>query len=188
MRRDPVLADAIRGLGPCTIHDSRTHHPFVSLTRALTSQQLSGKAAATIFARVVDLVGDLTPDRVLTADQQKLRAAGLSWQKISYIRDLSERVRDGRLVLDDLEHQPDARVIESITAVKGFGVWSAEMFLMFRLGRPDIFPVGDLGIVKGTQKLLGMKSRPSVRTLLRTAEAWRPYRTVAAWYLWRILD
>lgn len=191
MRRDPVFAAAIRGLGPCTIYDSRTHHPFVSLARALTSQQLSGKAAATIFNRVLDLVGGraaLTPAAVLAVDQQKLRDAGLSWSKISYIRDLSERVSDGRLVLDDLEHRPDADVIEAITAVKGFGVWSAEMFLMFRLNRPDIFPVGDLGIVKGTQKLLGMKSRPSPRTMLRAAERWRPYRSVAAWYLWRILD
>ena len=188
MRRDPVLAEAIRHLGPCTIHDGRTHHPFVSLVRALTSQQLSGKAATTIFNRVVSLVGKLTPAGILAADQQHLRDAGLSWQKISYIRDLSERVTDGRLVLADLEHKPDAEVIEAITAVKGFGVWSAEMFLMFRLGRPDIFPLGDLGIVKGTQKLLGMKSRPSARTMLRTAERWRPYRTVAAWYLWRILD
>ncbi|MEO8481830.1 MAG: DNA-3-methyladenine glycosylase [Acidobacteriota bacterium] len=187
-RRDPVFAAAIRGLGPCTIYESRTHHPFVSLARALTSQQLSGKAAATIFGRVAALVGEMTPANVLATDQQKLRDAGLSWQKISYLRDLSERVRDGRLVLADLEHQPDAQVIEAITAVKGFGVWSAEMFLMFRLSRPDIFPVGDLGIVKGTQKLLGMKSRPSARTMLRAAERWRPYRTVAAWYLWRILD
>jgi DNA-3-methyladenine glycosylase II len=191
MRRDPVLAAAIRDLGPCTLYESRTHHPFVSLARALTSQQLSGKAAATIFNRVLELVGGrdaLTPAGVLALDQQKLRGAGLSWQKISYIRDLSERVSDGRLVLDDLEHRPDAEVIEAITAVKGFGVWSAEMFLMFRLNRPDIFPIGDLGIAKGTQKLLGMKSRPSARTMLRAAERWRPYRSVAAWYLWRILD
>lgn len=191
LRRDPVLAAAIRGLGPCTIHESRTHHPFVSLARALTSQQLSGKAATTIFNRVLDLVGGrdaLTPANVLALDQRQLRAAGLSRQKISYLRDLSERVGDGRLVLDDLEHRPDAEVIEAITAVKGFGVWSAEMFLMFRLNRPDIFPIGDLGIVKGTQKLLGMKTRPSPRTMRRVAERWRPYRSVAAWYLWRILD
>jgi DNA-3-methyladenine glycosylase II len=191
MRRDPVLGSAIRTLGPCTIYDSRTHHPFVSLASALTSQQLSGKAAATFFKRVLDLVGGrehLTPDAVLALEPQRLRDAGLSWPKIGYIRDLSERVRDRRLVLDDLAHQPDAQVIEAITAVKGFGIWSAEMFLMFRLCRPDIFPVGDLGIVKGMQKLLGMKSRPSPRTMLRTAERWRPYRTVAAWYLWRTLD
>jgi 3-methyladenine DNA glycosylase/8-oxoguanine DNA glycosylase len=91
-------------------------------------------------------------------------------------------------VLDDLEHQSDEDVETAITAVKGFGRWSAEMFLMFRLNRPDVFPVGDLGIVKGVQRLLGMKSRPSPRTMLRAAEAWRPYRTVAAWYLWRIGD
>jgi DNA-3-methyladenine glycosylase II len=191
MRRDPKLAAVIRRAGKCRLFESRTHHPFISLVRALVSQQLSGKAASTIFGRVADLVGGerrLTPSNVLAADPQKLRDAGLSWQKISYIRDLSERVSDRRLVLADLEHRSDAEVIEAITAVKGFGVWSAEMFLMFRLNRPDIFPVGDLGIVKGVQHLLGMKSRPSARTMMRAAEAWRPYRSVAAWYLWRIHD
>jgi DNA-3-methyladenine glycosylase II len=191
MRRDPKLAALIRRVGKCRIYESRTHHPFVSLVRALVSQQLSGKAASTIFGRVAALVGGaetLTPASVLAIDPARLREAGLSRQKISYIRDLSERVADGRLVLDDLEHQSDEDVETAITAVKGFGRWSAEMFLMFRLNRPDVFPVGDLGIVKGVQRLLGMKSRPSPRTMLRTAEAWRPYRTVAAWYLWRIGD
>jgi DNA-3-methyladenine glycosylase II len=191
MRRDPKLAALIRRVGKCRIHESRTHHPFVSLVRALVSQQLSGKAASRIFGRVAALVGGvdtLTPASVLAVDPARLREAGLSRQKISYIRDLSERVADGRLVLDDLEHQSDEDVEAAITAVKGFGRWSAEMFLMFRLNRPDVFPVGDLGIVKGVQRLLGMKSRPSPRTMLRAAEAWRPYRTVAAWYLWRIGD
>lgn len=191
MRRDPRLAPVIKRVGPCRITESQTHHPFVSLVRALVSQQLSGKAAATIFGRVSALAGGdtgLTPASVLALDAQALRAAGLSRQKIGYIADLAERVADGRLVLDDLTVQPDADVIAAITAVKGFGVWSAEMFLMFRLNRPDVFPVGDLGIVKGVQHLLGMKAKPSVRTMLRTAEAWRPYRSVAAWYLWRIRE
>jgi DNA-3-methyladenine glycosylase II len=191
MRRDPRLADVMRRIGPCRLFESRTHHPFVSLVRALVSQQLSGKAAATIFGRVEALAGgkdQLTPTAVLAADPAALRAAGLSRQKISYIRDLAERVSDGRLALDALEHLPDDEVIREITAVKGFGRWSAEMFLMFRLNRPDIFPVGDLGIVKGCQRLLGMKRRPSPRTMMRAAEAWRPYRSVAAWYLWRILE
>jgi DNA-3-methyladenine glycosylase II len=97
-------------------------------------------------------------------------------------------VADGRLELQDLRHKPDAAVLEAITAVKGFGVWSAEMFLMFQLNRADIFPVGDLGIVKGVQRLLGMKKRPSPSTMLRAAELWRPYRSVAAWYLWRLVE
>jgi DNA-3-methyladenine glycosylase II len=159
------------------------------MVRALVSQQLSGKAAETIFNRVVALAGGasgMTPATLLSIDATALRGAGLSRQKISYLVDLSERVSDGRLDLHGLDDHPDEDVVAAITAVKGFGRWSAEMFLMFRLNRPDIFPVTDLGIVKGVQKLLGMKGKPSVRTMLRTAEAWRPYRSVAAWYLWRI--
>lgn len=191
MRRDPRLAAVIKRAGKCRLHETRTRDPFVSLVRALVSQQLSGKAAATIFARVADLAGGverLAPAAVLALDANALRAAGLSRQKISYIRDLSERVADGRLALAELERLSDDEVMREITAVKGFGRWSAEMFLMFRLNRPDIFPVGDLGIVKGVQILLGMKRRPSARTMERAAEAWRPYRSVAAWYLWRIHD
>jgi DNA-3-methyladenine glycosylase II len=191
MRRDPALAAVIRRAGPCRLHESRGRDPFVSLVRALVSQQLSGKAAATIFGRVAALVGGedrMTPGAVLAVDPAALRAAGLSRQKIGYIRDLAGRVGDGRLALHDLEHQADEDVVTAITAVKGFGRWSAEMFLMFRLSRPDVFPVADLGIVKGVQRLLGMRRRPSPRTMLRAAEAWRPYRSVAAWYLWRIHD
>ena len=190
-RRDPRLAPVIKRIGRCRLPDSRTHHPFVSLVRALTSQQLSVKAAATIFGRVVDLVGGpegLTPGNLLKLEATKLRAAGLSGQKVSYVLDLSARVEDGRLDLHSLRSLPDDEVLAAITAVKGFGRWSAEMFLMFQLNRADIFPVGDLGIVKGMQKLLGMKSRPASATMLRAAELWRPYRSVAAWYLWRLIE
>lgn len=189
--RDPRLAPVIRRAGPCRLPESRTHAPFVAMVRALVSQQLSGKAASTIYGRVVALVGGpdgVEPRTVLAVDPAALRAAGLSRQKIAYLVDLSERVRDGRLDLHGLHALDDEQVIEAITEVKGFGRWSAEMFLMFRLNRPDVFPVGDLGIVKGVQKLLGMKSRPSPRTMLRAAEEWRPYRSVAAWYLWRTLE
>lgn len=190
-RRDPRLAPIIRHAGRCRLPDSRTRHPFVSLVRALTSQQLSTKAAATIYGRVEQLAGGaagVTARNLLTIAPERLRAAGLSGQKVSYVRDLSARVADGRLNLHDLRHETDAAVLEAITAVKGFGVWSAEMFLMFQLNRADIFPVGDLGIVKGTQRLLGMKGRPAARTMLRTAELWRPYRSIAAWYLWRLSE
>jgi len=161
------------------------------LIRAILAQQLSGKAAETIFGRVKTLVGDadqLTPAAILAVDPDALRAAGVSRPKISYLRDLATRVSDGRLDLHALDEQSDEQVVEAITAVKGLGRWSAEMFLMFRLNRPDVFPVGDLGIVKGMQRLLEMKSRPAPSTMLRTAELWRPYRSVAAWYLWRILE
>lgn len=191
MRRDARLAPHIKRVGRCRLPDSRTRHPFAALVRAILSQQLSGKAADTIHGRMVVLLGGpehLTPVRLLAADQKALRAAGISWPKISYLRDLAERVHDGRLDLDALEHRSDDEVIATITAVKGLGRWSAEMFLMFRLNRPDVFPVGDLGIVKGVQKLYGMKRRPHPRTMERLAEPWRPYRSVAAWYLWRLLE
>ena len=189
MRRDPRLAILIKKVGRCRLPDSRAASPFASLVRAILSQQLSGKAADTIEGRVIALVGgreQLAPASLLAVDPMALRTAGVSHPKISYLRDLAERVQDGRLDLDHLETQADELVIEAITEVKGLGRWSAEMFLMFRLNRPDVFPVADLGIVKGVQKLLGMKRRPKPRTMLRAAELWRPYRSVAAWYLWRI--
>lgn len=190
-RRDPRLGAVIRRVGRCRLPDSRTHHPFVSMVRALTSQQLSTKAAATIFGRVVDLVGGpegMNATNLLSLDPAQLRAAGLSGQKVSYIRDLAAHVDDGRLDLHSLRMLTDEEVLTAITAVKGFGRWSAEMFLMFQLNRADVFPVGDLGIVKGMQLLLDMKSRPAPRTMLRAAELWRPYRSVAAWYLWRLVE
>jgi DNA-3-methyladenine glycosylase II len=191
MRRDPRLAPLIKRVGPCRLPDARTRAPFAALVRAILAQQLSGKAADTIHGRVVAIVGGIdrmTPDALLAADPAALRAAGVSRPKTAYIRDLAARVQDGRLDLHALETASDDDVIEAITAVKGLGRWSAEMFLMFRLNRPDVFPVGDLGIVKGVQKLLGMKTRPAPRTMRRVAELWRPYRSVAAWYLWRIHD
>jgi 3-methyladenine DNA glycosylase/8-oxoguanine DNA glycosylase len=189
MRRDPRLAVLIKRVGRCRLPDGRGPSPFAALVRAILAQQLSGKAAATIHGRVLELVGGrerLSPASLLAVAPAALRAAGVSRPKISYLRDLAERVEDGRLDLDALEHQGDEDVILAITSVRGLGRWSAEMFLMFRLNRPDVFPVADLGIVKGVQTLLGMRRRPKPRTMLRAAEAWRPYRSVAAWYLWRI--
>jgi DNA-3-methyladenine glycosylase II len=189
MRRDPRLAVHIRRVGRCGLPDSRAHDPFAGLVRVILAQQLSGKAALTIFGRVEALAGGpamLTPDRLRALDAAALRAAGVSRPKIGYLHDLAGRVGDGRLDLHALDTQPDEEVIAAITAVKGLGRWSAEMFLIFRLNRPDILPVGDLGIVKGMQRLFGMKRRPAVRTMMRLAEPWRPYRSIAAWYLWRI--
>jgi DNA-3-methyladenine glycosylase II len=191
MRRDPRLAPLIARAGRCRLPDSRTLEPFVALVRAILSQQLSAKAAETIYQRVVLLAGglsSLTPAALLALDPDAVRAAGVSRPKIAYLRDLAERVATGQLDLHALDTLSDEEVVAAITAVKGLGRWSAEMFLMFRLNRPDIFPVGDLGIVKGMQHVLGMKGRPAPRTMLRAAEAWRPYRSVAAWYLWRLGD
>ncbi len=191
MRRDPRLGALIKRVGPCRLPESRTREPFAALVRSIISQQLSLKAAATIHSRLLALAGagaNITPEALLALDLAALRAVGVSGQKASYLRDLAERVVDGRLDLEALEHLSDDEVIVMITSVKGLGRWSAEMFLMFRLNRPDVFPVADLGIVKGLQKLVGMKRRPAPRTMLRLAEPWRPYRSVAAWYLWRILE
>jgi DNA-3-methyladenine glycosylase II len=190
MRRDPKLAALIKRVGPRRPAFA-AREPFFALVRAVLSQQLSSKAADTIERRVHVVVGGvdrLSPASLLAADPLALRAAGVSRPKISYLRDLAQHIEQGRLDLHALKHRSDAEVIAAITAVKGFGVWSAEMFLMFCLNRPDVFPVGDLGIVKGVQHLHGMKRRPKPRTMTRLAEAWRPYRSVACWYLWRIQD
>ena len=191
MRRDPRLRELIKRIGPCELGNGRGRDPFVALVRAILSQQLSGKAADTIYGRVAALakpLGGLSATAILAIEPTALRGAGVSGPKISYLRDLASRVVDGTLDLHRLEASPDEDVVTALTAVKGLGRWSAEMFLMFRLDRPDIFPVADLGIIKGVQMLTGMKRRPKPRTMLRVAEVWRPYRTVAAWYLWRLLD
>jgi DNA-3-methyladenine glycosylase II len=188
LRRDPRLGAVIKRVGPCTLAAGRTHEPFAALIRVIMGQQLSGKAAETIYGRVVDLAGGpdaLTPSTIRGLSAAHLRAAGVSRPKITYLYDLADRVTDARLDLHALDGHPDEEVIARITAVKGLGRWSAEMFLMFRLNRPDIFPVTDLGIVKGMQRLFDMKRRPAERTMLRLAEPWRPYRSIAAWYVWR---
>jgi len=191
MRRDPNLATVIKRVGRCCLPDGRTHDPFAGLVRVIMSQQLSTKAAETIFGRVKALAaeqGGLTPATVRALEATALRSAGVSRPKITYLYDLADHVSDGRLDFASLDGHTDEDVIARITAVKGLGRWSAEMFLMFRLNRPDILPVDDLGIVKGMQKLFGMKRRPKPRTMVRLAEPWRPYRSVACWYLWRILE
>lgn len=190
LRRDPKLAALIKRIG-ARRPAARARDPFTALVRAVLSQQLSGKAADTIERRVHAVVGGLealSPATLLAADPDALRGAGVSRPKIAYLRDLASRVHGGHLDLHGLKDLPDAEVIAAITAVKGFGVWTAEMFLMFSLERPDVFPVGDLGIVKGMQHLHGMKRRPKPRTMTRLAEVWRPDRSVACWYLWRIQE
>ncbi|HEY6357083.1 MAG TPA: hypothetical protein VIX35_02500, partial [Vicinamibacterales bacterium] len=158
MRRDPRLAAIIKKVGRRRPAFA-AREPFLALVRAVLSQQLSSKASDTIERRVHAVVGGvdrLSPASLLAADPLALRAAGVSHPKISYLRDLAQHIEEGRLDLHALKHRPDAEVIAAITAVKGFGVWSAEMFLMFCLNRPDVVPVGDLGIVKGVQHLHGM--------------------------------
>jgi 3-methyladenine DNA glycosylase/8-oxoguanine DNA glycosylase len=189
MRRDPRLAALMTRVGACDLGASPPPDAFASLVRVILSQQLSSKAADTIFGRVESLAarrGGLTAPIVARLDAEALRAAGVSRQKTAALYDLADQVASGRLDLDRLSALPDDEVVARITAVKGLGVWSAEMFLMFRLTRLDILPVGDLGIVKGIQVLHGLKRRPAASTMRRLAEPWRPYRSVACWYLWRI--
>lgn len=188
-RRDPVIRDLIRRHGKCGLADAQHTEPFKALTHAIISQQLSTKAAATIARRFDALFGDvMTPARVAALADADLRAVGLSGQKIRYMRDLCARIEDGSLPLAHLEALPDADVVEALTQVKGIGRWTAEMFLMFRLHRPDVLPVGDLGIVKAVQRAYRLRKAPDPRRLTRIGEPWRPYRSVACWYLWASLD
>ena len=187
MGSDPRLARVIHASG-ARRPSFEGRDPFRALVAAVVSQQLSTKAAATIQQRLEALVPTLSPAALDTVPDGALRTIGLSGQKVSYLRDLSARVTDGRLDLNHLSTLDDAAVTEAIVAVRGFGVWSAQMFLMFALHRPDVFPTGDLGIIKGCQRVLGMKSRPAVRTMVRAAARWAPYRSAASWYLWRATE
>ncbi len=190
MRRDPVLRDAIKKIGPCLMADRQRKDHLTALVGAIVSQQLSTKAAATIFGRFTALFPEHHIPSAAAIDavsDHQLRIVGFSGQKISYLRDLCGRIGDGRLNLDELEALPDEAVIERLTAVKGFGRWTAEMFLMFRLHRPDVLPVDDLGIVNAIQRLYRMRKRPKRDRILKMGEAWRPYRSVASWYLWQTL-
>jgi DNA-3-methyladenine glycosylase II len=190
MRRDPILGAAIKRIGACGLADRQRTDHLSALIGAIVSQQLSTKAAATIFGRLVALFPDgaittaAAIDRVTDAE---LRGAGLSGQKVGYLRDLSSRISDGRLNLGELEAADDEQVIERLTSVKGFGRWTAEMFLMFRLHRPDVLPAGDLGIVTAIQRLYRLRKRPDAKRIMKLGEAWKPYRSVASWYLWQTL-
>ncbi|MFI5240952.1 MAG: DNA-3-methyladenine glycosylase family protein, partial [Microgenomates group bacterium] len=158
------------------------------LIDAITSQQLSGKAAKTIFNRVKEsLSGKITPEAVLTKKDQQLRDCGLSWAKVKYIKDLADRVKKGVLKINELDSLSDEEVVTELVAVKGIGRWTAEMFLMFSLGRADSFPVDDLGIKKGFEKVTGKKWN-RVKSAKFAEKNWAPYRTVASWYLWRSLE
>lgn len=188
-RRDPILRDLMRRHGACGLAESQHTDPFVALLHAIVSQQLSTRAAATIAGRVEALMGGKpSPSRAAAVTDLQLRAAGLSGQKVRYLRDLCARIENATLPLDQLDHMTDEQVIEALTQVKGIGRWTAEMFLMFRLHRPDVLPVGDLGIVKAVQRAYRLRKVPSPARLLRLAESWRPYRSVACWYLWASLD
>jgi DNA-3-methyladenine glycosylase II len=190
LRRDPILAALIRRHGPCGLAAAQRADHFSALVRAITFQQLSTKAASTIYNRMMALMpeGVPTPAGFGCVTDAQLRAAGMSRQKSAYLRDLCEKVASGSVDLDALEAMTDEDVIASLVKVKGIGRWSAEMFLIFRLLRPDVLPVDDLGIVTAVQRAYKLRKRPSPDRLRKIGEAWRPYRSVASWYLWRSLD
>ena len=188
-RRDPVIRDLMRRHGTCGLAGAQKSDPFRALTHAIIAQQLSTKAAATIEARfATSFGGQPTPAAVAAASDEQLRAVGLSPQKLRYMRDLCARIRDGSLALDSLDTLTDEDVITTLTSVKGIGRWTAEMFLIFRLHRPDVLPVDDLGIVKAVQRAYRLRLAPSADRLTKIGEAWRPYRSVACWYLWASLN
>jgi DNA-3-methyladenine glycosylase II len=192
-RSDPVLAGLIERLGRLSFETRRRGRPradsYGTLLRSVVGQQLSAKAAATIYDRVLALFDGATPspEQLLAADVAALRATGLSGRKVEYVRDLAAHALSGELELERLGELPDEEVIAEITAVRGFGVWSAQMFLMFHLERPDVLPTGDLGIRRAVQIEYGLAELPDADELTRIAEPWRPQRTLACIYLWESL-
>ncbi len=164
---------------------------YESLIRSIVYQQLSGKAASIIYERFLDLfVFDIYPEPkdILAVSIETLRSSGLSYQKVNYIRDLSEKWQDGTMNLTDIDSMTDEEISSELIKVKGIGQWTADMFLMFTLGRPDVFPFGDLGIQKGVMILTNMNRLPTQKEMERKTKKWQPYRTVAAWYLWKLVD
>ena len=191
MRRDPVLAVIIKRHGPCGLGAARDRFDhFAMLVRAIVFQQLSTKAATTIHDRLLACMpgGKATAECLAAVTEAQMRAAGISRQKADYLRDLCEKVGSGAVPLDAVDAMTDEEVIEALTKVKGIGRWTAEMFLIFRLQRPDVLPVGDLGIVNAIHKAYRLRKKPTPERMRKLGEAWRPYRSVATWYLWRSLD
>ena len=160
------------------------------LARAIVFQQLSTKAATTIHDRLIATMpaGKASPEALASLSDEQFRAAGISRQKAAYLRDLGLKVTAGVVALDAVDAMADEEVITALTQVKGIGRWTAEMFLIFRLQRPDVLPVGDLGIVTAIQKAYGLRKKPTPDRMRKLGEAWRPYRSVASWYLWRSLE
>ncbi len=190
---DPVLREIIDRYGADDVHERREgqREHYGALVRAIVGQQLSTKAAAAIHRRLTERFGgrEPTPAEILADDPEELRAAvGLSHAKVKYLRSLAEHVLDGSLELERLDALPDEEVIAELTAVKGIGDWSAHMFLMFHLDRPDVLAVGDLGIRKSMMIAYALDAMPLPQAMEQIAEPWRPYRTLACRYLWRALD
>ena len=190
---DPVMARLIDEHGAAVRRDLRSERPgdaYGALLRSIVGQQLSTKAASSIYGRLTDIFGGHapTPRELLRADPEEIRAAGLSRAKVVYLRDLAQHVEDGELELKRLPDLPDEEVTAQLTAIKGLGQWTADMFLMFHLRRPDVLPVGDQGIRRAVQIQYRMRKLPDPKRLEKVARAWRPHRTLACLYLWSSLD
>jgi DNA-3-methyladenine glycosylase II len=182
-RRDPVLRRLIRATGACTLYCDADH--FGVLARSIISQQISTKAAKAISGRLLQALKKLTPRRLLEAEDAVLRAAGLSANKTRALRDLAEKCLSRAVPLRRLLHLPDEEVIEKLLPVHGIGRWTAEMFLIFSLGRLDVLPVGDFGLRAGVQRHYGLAEMPGKDELTRLAKPWQPYRSIGTWYIWR---
>jgi DNA-3-methyladenine glycosylase II len=189
-RVDPVMAGVIDAVGPCRFKATSDLTHFEAVARSIIYQQLSGKAAGTIHGRFVSLFEGGRPHAAGLASlpDEAFRSAGISRQKLGYLRDLAARVEAGAVPIDTLHDLPDDEVIRHLTSVKGVGVWTAQMFLMFRLGRPDVLPDLDLGIRKGIQQAYRLRKLPDAKKVHTIGARWAPYRTIASWYLWRSID
>ena len=187
-KADPVMAAIIAKAGPYRV--GYRDPVFQTLVRSIVYQQLNGKAALTIFNRLAEAakVNPMTPESILKLRPQKMRAVGLSKQKTLYIRELARLTRNGEIQFERLPEMEDAAIIETLTRVKGVGVWTVQMFLMFALQRPNVLPVGDLAVRAAIKKAYGLAELPKPAEMERIAEAWHPYRSVASWYLWRSLE
>jgi DNA-3-methyladenine glycosylase II len=181
------MAALVRRVGPCRFERRVEADPFTALVRAIVAQQVSAAAARTIFGRLRRLFPNDVPEptRLLRLTDEVLRGVGLSRAKVVYVRDLAAHLADGRLDLAAVAGQHDADAIAALTAVKGIGTWTAEVFLIFHLRRPDVFPSGDLALMVAIQRAYRMRTRPTPVQARRLADTWRPYRSVASWYLWQ---
>ena len=187
-RADPVMRRIVKAVGPCRLKPGARGDNFTTILRAIVGQQLSAKAAETIWQRLIALHPNgrkVHPEDILTATDKQLRAVGLSNAKVLYVKDLAENVLNGELQLARIGRFDDERIVTDLVAVKGIGRWTAEMFLIFKLGRPDVWPVDDLAIRNAVTRAYNLE--PTKSNMASVAEPWRPWRSVASWYLWRSL-
>lgn len=189
-RMDPEMHGLVKRVGPCRLDRRVAPDPFQALLRAIVAQQVSAKAARTVYDRILALAGTeaVTAPTLLALDEAALQSTGLGPTKTRYVRDLATHVVDGRLPLATLGDLDDAAVIRALTDVRGIGTWTAEVFLIFQLQRLDVFPAADLALLTAIQRIYRKRQRPTPAQARRFAERWRPYRSIASWYLWRSIE